>query len=148
MPDTPDRFLHDCAENIADDNGQTLRYREWRPANGAEPRGGVLLCHGYGEHCGRYGRMARGLNAAGWRLAVMAAAGCPRCRTGQPAPPCQPCPFGYGAGDPGQMPAQRRRPDATGPAAVPPAHPAGITPAGMVTQEACLARSGVLALGA
>ncbi|MFA6311733.1 MAG: lysophospholipase [Sterolibacterium sp.] len=45
--------------------GLALHTRLW-PA--AEPRAMVVLTHGFGEHCGRYGGLARELNAAGYSL--------------------------------------------------------------------------------
>lgn len=39
--------------------------REWPVADGAAPRGSVLLVHGLGEHSGRYDRVARRMAAIG-----------------------------------------------------------------------------------
>lgn len=49
---------------ITTDDGLTLELQHW-PAP-ATARGQVLLCHGLGEHIGRYGHVAAALNAAGW----------------------------------------------------------------------------------
>ena len=48
--------------------GATLHWYRWLPAqaSGAEPRGIVLLIHGYAEHLGRYGHVAAALTAAGF----------------------------------------------------------------------------------
>jgi len=47
-------------------DGLELYGREWPVA--AEPRAVVALVHGLGEHCGRYGHVARALNDAGYAL--------------------------------------------------------------------------------
>lgn len=64
MADVPADYPHDFEESLSPSIGLRLTYREWRPEGAV--RGGVLLCHGFGEHLGRYGRLARGLNAAGY----------------------------------------------------------------------------------
>ena len=48
------------------DNG--IYYRQW-PA--AEPKSVVMLVHGLGEHCERYGALAKALNMAGYALCAL-----------------------------------------------------------------------------
>jgi acylglycerol lipase len=43
-----------------------LFWQGWLPAG--EPRGVVLLCHGLGEHAGRYGNVVDALVPAGWAV--------------------------------------------------------------------------------
>lgn len=50
--------------NITTDDGVSLYLHHWPAA--APARGQVLLCHGLGEHMGRYGHVAAALNAHGW----------------------------------------------------------------------------------
>lgn len=44
--------------------GLLIYHHTW-PAAGGQPKAVVYLVHGYAEHCGRYGRLAAALNAAG-----------------------------------------------------------------------------------
>ena len=46
--------------------GITLHTFEWLPDAG--PQGVVIIAHGYGEHSGRYGKLARDLNARGFAV--------------------------------------------------------------------------------
>lgn len=48
------------------DDGLQLHLRHWPAATPA--RGQVLICHGLGEHIGRYAHVAAALNAAGWHV--------------------------------------------------------------------------------
>ena len=48
-------------------DGLPLHLRQWAAPGLA--RGTVLVCHGLGEHIGRYGHVAQHLNAAGWHVA-------------------------------------------------------------------------------
>lgn len=54
------------AERSFEADGLTLRAVTWRPAG--EPRAAVVLAHGYGEHAGRYGPLARALTRGGYAL--------------------------------------------------------------------------------
>ncbi len=54
------------ATTTTTDEGLKLHLRHW-PAP-APSRGQVLICHGLGEHIGRYGHVAAALNAAGWQV--------------------------------------------------------------------------------
>lgn len=47
--------------------GVAIHWRRWEPAG--EPRGVVVIVHGYAEHLGRYEHVARHLNAAGLAVA-------------------------------------------------------------------------------
>lgn len=47
-------------------DGVRLAVKRWRP--GREPAANVYLLHGFGEHAGRYGRLAEVLTAAGYSL--------------------------------------------------------------------------------
>ena len=50
-------------------DGTPLHYTEWMPKlPHTDGRATILLSHGYGEHLGRYGRLARQLTAAGFRV--------------------------------------------------------------------------------
>jgi alpha-beta hydrolase superfamily lysophospholipase len=53
LPDKRFRFASDA-------DGMSIRAYVWSPA--AEPRAGVVIAHGAGEHALRYGRFARALN--------------------------------------------------------------------------------------
>jgi alpha-beta hydrolase superfamily lysophospholipase len=48
-------------------DGQPLHLRQWAAPGLA--RGTVLLCHGLGEHIGRYAHVAEHLNRTGWHVA-------------------------------------------------------------------------------
>ncbi|MDM0044565.1 alpha/beta hydrolase [Variovorax dokdonensis] len=54
---------------LASRDGETLALRQWPDTPGA-PRALVHLCHGLGEHAGRYEHVARKLN--GWGFAAQA----------------------------------------------------------------------------
>lgn len=61
----------DCEEQITVPGGLRLHYSEWQPATmpGTNTeRATILLVHGYGEHLGRYGRLARRLTTHGFRV--------------------------------------------------------------------------------
>jgi alpha-beta hydrolase superfamily lysophospholipase len=45
-----------------------LAYARWEVP---DPRGRVVIAHGYGEHFGRYGHTARWLNREGWSVSAM-----------------------------------------------------------------------------
>jgi acylglycerol lipase len=47
-------------------DGQELYYQGWAPEG--KPKGVLCLVHGLGEHVGRYGSVAAGLNRAGYAL--------------------------------------------------------------------------------
>ncbi len=50
-------------------DGTPLHYTEWMPdLPHSEGRATILLSHGYGEHLGRYGRLARQLTTKGFRV--------------------------------------------------------------------------------
>lgn len=51
--------------NYTDDYGVVITYREWLVDS---PRAIVQLLHGVGEHAGRYDRLAKELNAAGYAV--------------------------------------------------------------------------------
>jgi len=53
------------AATVRTSDGLTLHTHCW-PAS--EPRAMVVLTHGFGEHCGRYGGLAQALNTAGFSL--------------------------------------------------------------------------------
>lgn len=48
-------------------DGLSLAWTRWDPP---EPRGRVVLVHGYGEHGGRYGGTAAWLNGLGWSVSA------------------------------------------------------------------------------
>jgi len=50
------------------EDGLRLFFRRWSVA---EPRGLVVLLHGFAEHCGRYEHVAAALNAAGYSAAAL-----------------------------------------------------------------------------
>ncbi len=54
---------------IAGAGGVELYWRSWTPADRA-PEGLVVLVHGMGEHCGRYGHVADALLARGYAVAA------------------------------------------------------------------------------
>ena len=65
MP-VPDRPAPDGRSTFVTDDGLHLFTQHWLPDGGAEAiQSEVLLVHGYGEHSGRYGHVARALNRAG-----------------------------------------------------------------------------------
>jgi alpha-beta hydrolase superfamily lysophospholipase len=49
--------------------GTTIFTQTWRPAG--DPRALIVLAHGYGEHSGRYGHVARRLVDAGYAVAAL-----------------------------------------------------------------------------
>jgi len=53
--------------NFSSNDGLTLFGRAWISLN-ANPKGGVYLVHGLGEHSGRYAHLADALNQAGYHL--------------------------------------------------------------------------------
>jgi len=55
--------------SLASRDGETLALRQW-PSPAAAPRALVLVCHGLGEHAGRYQQLAAHLND--WGFAVLA----------------------------------------------------------------------------
>lgn len=61
MP-VPDRILPDSKGALLTTDGLHLYTQKW---TAPEPRAAVLLVHGYGEHSGRYGHVARALRATG-----------------------------------------------------------------------------------
>lgn len=65
MP-VPDRPDPDGRSTFVTDDGLHLFTQHWLPDGGADAVDSVvLLVHGYGEHSGRYGHVARALNRAG-----------------------------------------------------------------------------------
>ncbi len=52
--------------NFTGEGGVEIVYRIWTPAG--EPRAAVVICHGGGEHSGRYEHVARGLSEAGYAV--------------------------------------------------------------------------------
>ena len=60
-------LVPDVEETLAANDGTAIHYYEWRPSE-QDPavRGAILLIHGFGEHLGRYGRLARAFNAEGY----------------------------------------------------------------------------------
>jgi alpha-beta hydrolase superfamily lysophospholipase len=67
-------------------------FTRWWPVD--EPRGLVLVSHGASEHCGRYDRVARALNASGYAVAALDHRG-----HGRTAPATGPGIMGPGAGE-------------------------------------------------
>ncbi len=57
---------HALPTSLAAANGATLHVAHWPVTS---PRGVVQTLHGLGEHQGRFDRLARTLNAAGWAVA-------------------------------------------------------------------------------
>ena len=53
------------AARLAMPDGQPLRLHDWPLP---QPRGGVLIVHGLGEHAGRYGDLARWFNTRGYAV--------------------------------------------------------------------------------
>jgi alpha-beta hydrolase superfamily lysophospholipase len=51
-------------------DGTAIFVTDWRPESNVTPRGGIVVMHGLGEHCGRYQHVARFFNDLG--LAVRA----------------------------------------------------------------------------
>lgn len=64
MPARPGSCTLAPTMNITTDDGIALFLHHW-PAP-ASARGQVLICHGLGEHIGRYAHVAAALNAHGW----------------------------------------------------------------------------------
>jgi alpha-beta hydrolase superfamily lysophospholipase len=46
-------------------DGTTIFVTDWRPDAGETVRGGIVIMHGLGEHCGRYPHVARFFNECG-----------------------------------------------------------------------------------
>ncbi len=70
MP-VPPRIAPDRRSAFLTHDGLHLFVQEWAPSteeNDAEPAGGVLIVHGYGEHSGRYGHVAHAFTEAGLRV--------------------------------------------------------------------------------
>jgi alpha-beta hydrolase superfamily lysophospholipase len=53
---------------LAAADGTPLFVRDWPLAAAASRRGGLVLMHGLGEHCGRHARVARFFNACGYAV--------------------------------------------------------------------------------
>lgn len=49
-------------------DGTPLHVADWPVADGDAVRGGIVLMHGLGEHCGRYAHVARFFNDCGWTV--------------------------------------------------------------------------------
>lgn len=64
------RFAPASLQPFTASDGENLAVYDWPLESGARRRGTVLLVHGLGEHAGRYGHVARQLNA--WGFAVRA----------------------------------------------------------------------------
>lgn len=47
-------------------DGTALFVADWRPEAATPVKGGIVLMHGLGEHCGRYGHVARFFNEQGY----------------------------------------------------------------------------------
>jgi alpha-beta hydrolase superfamily lysophospholipase len=58
-------FEDSRSKRIETADGTTLFLRYWLPPAGRETKGTALLVHGLGEHSGRYGHVAHGLNQLG-----------------------------------------------------------------------------------
>lgn len=59
--------MESAGKEIATGDGLTLFVRDL-PVPAESRRGGVLLMHGLGEHCGRYAHVARFFNERGWSV--------------------------------------------------------------------------------
>lgn len=56
----------DTEDSLTTPDGTLLHYTAWQPdAHSSRPTATILLSHGYGEHLGRYGRLAQQLTAQG-----------------------------------------------------------------------------------
>lgn len=56
------------ARTLPADDGSALFVIDWPADPAQEVRGGIVLMHGLGEHCGRYAHVARFFNDCGWSV--------------------------------------------------------------------------------